>query len=462
MEFDILKIESYLQRNLSRDRFFHSTEVAKIAKKLAQIHKGINPEKAYLTGLIHDVARNFSEKKLIRLAKKYRIKVDSFAKKNPLLLHSQIGAIIAKKQFNIRDKKILQAIEKHAVPKPCMHILDKIIYLSDIIPHAKGWPGSKLTLKLAQDSLDRALLNAYNENIKHFVDKGVKIHPDLIRSRNKFLENLQKRVLLLGCRGMLGSELAKEFKEYDLSCFDRKEADITNKKKLQRKITELQPNIIINAAAYTDTEQAESNQDKALRVNGKAVGHLASIANKIDAVLVHYSTDYVFDGKNRKGYKETAQPNPINVYGKSKFLGEALLRRNTDKYYLIRSSWMFGGEGKNFVKKILQLSKSNARLKVVNDQWGKPTLAHDLAQETKKIIEQEKPFGIYHITNEGKTNWYQFARRILAFKNITVKIKPVGSSEYQMKAKRPLSSVLINTKLPKLRKWEEALEEYLN
>jgi len=461
-DLSLERIKSYLQRNLSRDRFFHSLEVVKTAEKLARIHKGINLEKVRLAGLVHDMARDLSPEKLIKLACKFRINIDSFTKNHPILLHAPVGASLSRKKFGIHDKEVLQAIERHCVPKPCMSFLDKIIYLSDIIaPTPKIWAGSKITLKIASKSLDQALLYAFNENIRQIIKKEKGLHPDLVRARNKLLANFQKKVLVLGARGMLGSGLKKEFQNYKLTAWDRKELDITNKKKLQQKILELKPEIIINAAAYTNVERAESNQEMVLRTNGKAVGHLAQIAKKINAILVHYSTDYVFDGKNRKGYKETAQPNPINVYGKSKFLGEALLRRNTDQYYLIRSSWMFGKRGKNFVKKMLQLSKSNARLKVVNDQWGKPTFARDLAYKTKELIEQDKPFGIYHITNEGKTNWYQFARKIFALKNIPVKVKPVSNREYKTKAKRPLCSVLINTKLPKLRRWEEALEEYL-
>lgn len=460
---DFQKIITYLRKNLSRDRFFHSLKVAQTAKKLAQIHKGVDPNKAYLAGLVHDFAREMKDEDLISFAREHRIKIDSFSKGAPFLLHAQVAAKKAKKEFNIYDREILQAIEKHCVPKPYMDLLDKIIYLSDIItPTPKTWAGLLKGFEMARDSLDKALLYAYNENIKHFIREGRKIHPDLLRARNKLIENLRRKILILGYQGMLGSELNREFKDWQVTGWDKKELDITNKKKLERKITKLNPEIIINAAAYTNVEEAETNQRLALKVNGKAVGYLAQIAKRLGAILIHYSTDYVFDGKNRKGYKETAQPNPINVYGKSKFLGEALLHRHSDKYYLIRSSWMFGKGGNDFVKKMLQLGKENAKLKVVNDQHGKPTYASDLAYGTKRLLEQAKPFGIYHLTNEGKTTWYQFARKIFALKKIKVEITPITSQEYKSQAKRPLYSVLINTKLSKLRHWEEALEEYLN
>ncbi len=457
------QIRKYLKKNLSGDRFFHSVEVAKIAQKICEKQRGLNPQKAYLAGLVHDCARDLPQDTLWELAKKYRIKIDAFTKTFPLLLHAPVGARLAYQNWNIRDKEILQAISKHCVPKIYMDRLDKIIYLADVIaPTPKVWAGLKVTLPIAFKSLDLALLSAYNENIKHFVQTDKAIHPDLIKARNRLLENLHKKILILGARGMLGTALCQTFKDYLITCWDQADVDLTDRPKLQRKISALKPQIIINAAAYTKVDDAEAQQQNVLKVNGKAVGNLAVIAKRIGAILVHFSTDYVFDGKKRKGYKESDQPNPINVYGKSKFLGEALLRRNTDQYYLIRSSWLFGPHGINFVQKMLQLANNNVKLKVVNDQWGKPTYTQDLAERTKQLLEHDKPFGIYHITNEGKTTWYQFAKKIFKLANVKPQIQPISSQEYKAIAPRPLHSALLNTKLPKLRRWEEALEEYLN
>lgn len=455
----------YLKKNLSREKLSHSLAVAKVAQKIARITLGINPEKAYLAGIIHDLAREIPEAKLIELAKNHRLKIDSFTQKKPILLHAPIGAKLAHKLFNINDSEILQAVEKHCIPKVNMEHLDKIIYLADTVAEITN-PKDNLYLKkilsiIKKESIDKALFYIYNEGIKHFIQTGARIHPDLIKARNKFLENWQKKVLILGSKGMLGFQLMRAFKDYKLTGLDKSEIDITNKKYLEQKILNLKPDIIINAAAYTNVEEAESRQEFTIKTNGKAVGYLAQIAKKINAVLIHYSTDYVFDGKNRKGYRESAQPNPINVYGKSKFLGEALLRRAHNRYYLIRSSWMFGQNGQNFVDKILQIASANAKITVVNDQWGKPTFTQDLAYRTKQLVEQEKPFGIYHITNEGKTNWHQLARRAIELKGLKVKITPIESSQYKTSAKRPICSVLVNTKLPKLRHWEEALQEYL-
>lgn len=457
-KLDLKKITEYLRKNLSKDRFLHSISVAKTAKKITEIIGGLDPDKAYLTGLVHDCAREIGDEKLINFSKEHRIKVDHFTQKAPYLLHAAVGAKIAKKQFKIADNEILRAIEKHCVPKPHMDLLDKIIYLADA---EKEWAENNKILTVEHKSLDQALLYTYDAHIQYFIDHGHRIHPDLIRSRNKMLENFSKKILILGSNGMLGKALAQEFKDCQLTAWDKKDLDITDRKKLQEKIFSLQPDIIINAAADTNVEKAEENQEKILRVNGKAVGNLAQIAKKINAIFIHYSTDYVFDGKSRKGYRETAQPNPINVYGKSKFLGEALLRSNCDKYYLIRSSWMFGPGGVNFVDKILQKARINAKLDVVNDQWGKPTFAPDLAKATKQILEQERPFGIYHLTNEGKTNWYQFSRQILALSKSKARVNPVSSQNYPSPVKRPIHSALLNTKLPKLRHWEEALGEYL-
>jgi len=457
-EINLEKITAYLKSNLSKDRFAHSASVAKNAKKIAEIVGGANLKKAYLAGLVHDCAREMGDEKLVDFCKEHRIKIDHFTQKAPYLLHAAVGAKMAKKQFKITDNEILQAIEKHCVPKPYMDLLDKIIYLADA---EKQWTEVVKLLTVKRESLDQALFYAYDEHIKYFIGNKQRIHPDLIRSRNKILENFAKKVLILGSKGMLGQALTQEFQDYQLIAWDKKDLDITDRKKLQDKISQLQPDIVINAAADTDVEKAESNQEQILKINGKAVGNLAQIAKKINAILIHYSTDYVFDGKNRKGYKETAQPNPINVYGKSKFLSEALLRSNCDRYYLIRSSWMFGKGGINFVDKILRKAANNAKLDVVNDQWGKPTYTRDLAAATKQILEQERPFGIYHLTNEGKINWYQFSRKILAIAKSKTKVSPVSSQNYPTQAKRPMYSALLNTKLPKLRHWEEALEEYL-
>lgn len=274
-----------------------------------------------------------------------------------------------------------------------------------------------------------------------------------------------KKILILGAKGMLGSDLVKVFsrdRNYKVIDWDKEELDITNQKSVIKEISKIKPDIVINAAAYTDVDGCETNRDLCIKVNGKAVGYIALACKRIGAVLVHYSTDYIFNGKKKEGYKEDdSEIGPINVYGESKALGEKELQKNTDKFYLIRTAWLYGKNGKNFVETMLKLAKEKNELSVVNDQHGKPTYTLDLAKKTKELLEGNYPFGIYHITNEGATTWYEFARKIFEIAGIQIKVKPVTSSQFPRPARRPEYSVLINTKLPKLRPWEEALEEYL-
>ncbi|PIS42445.1 MAG: dTDP-4-dehydrorhamnose reductase [Candidatus Kerfeldbacteria bacterium CG08_land_8_20_14_0_20_40_16] len=268
------------------------------------------------------------------------------------------------------------------------------------------------------------------------------------------------KCLILGAKGMLGTELSFIFRDYHPILWDRAELDITIENDVEEKIEKLKPQLIINSAAYTNVDGAETNQEVANKVNGEAVGYLARVAKELDAVLIHYSTDYVFDGKNKEGYKENDPTNPINAYGQSKLIGEKALRENCRRYYLIRTSWLYGKIGNNFVETIIRLGKEKNEVRVVNDQFGKPTYAVDLAQRTRELVEERKEYNIYHITNEGVTSWYGFAKEIYKQIGLTTKVIPVGTSEFPRPAQRPNYSSLINTKLTPSRHWKEALAEY--
>lgn len=276
-----------------------------------------------------------------------------------------------------------------------------------------------------------------------------------------------KKILIIGAKGMLGQDLVKVFsadKNYDVISWDLENLDITNKNNVFEKIGKLKPEIIINAAAFTDVDgcEDEAKKDLCMKVNGEAVGYLASCASQINAILVHYSTDYVFNGKKSEGYKENEKEiDPVNSYGESKALGEKKLQENTKRFYLIRTSWLYGKGGKNFVDTMLKLSETKKELKVVDDQHGKPTHTVDLAKRTKELIDKNLPYGIYHITNEGETTWFEFAKKIFEFAKVNVKVNPCTSDEFPRPARRPTYSSLINTKLPASRRWEEALAEYL-
>jgi dTDP-4-dehydrorhamnose reductase len=269
------------------------------------------------------------------------------------------------------------------------------------------------------------------------------------------------KILVFGARGMLGTDLMNVLQNHNPIGLDLAEVDITKEKLVQKKLIELKPDIVINCAAYTRVDDCEKNQDLAMQVNGQAVGYIAKACQEIGATLIHFSTDYVFDGKKEEGYNEDDQPNPLNIYGKSKLLGEELLQKNCEKFYLIRTSWLYGKNGPNFVETMLKLAKEQNVLKVVNNQFGKPAYSMDLARAVKNIIETKPAFGIYHLTNENSCSWYEFAKKIFEIKNIDVQIEPVTTSEFPRPAKRPNYSILINNKLPKLQPWQEALQVYL-
>ena len=257
------------------------------------------------------------------------------------------------------------------------------------------------------------------------------------------------KMMILGASGMLGHELAHVFP--NARCFGR-ELDITDREKVLQTISEIEPDVVINAAAYTDVDGCEDNVDHAFRVNGETLSHIASACDKVGAVLVHFSTDYVFDG-TKKEFIESDPVDPINVYGRSKLLGEQNIVGNMDNFRIIRTSWLFGRHGNNFVDTMLRLSGEMDEVMVVDDQFGKPTYAADLANKTAEIIDMEP--GIYHITNEGVCSWYEFALAIID------NVVPCSSDEFLRAAKRPEYSVLVNTKTAPMRHWKDALFEYL-
>lgn len=273
---------------------------------------------------------------------------------------------------------------------------------------------------------------------------------------------------------MLGQALVREFSDnenYEIIAWDKEDLDITDSGKVTKTITAINPEIIINAAAYANVDEAENNKELSLKVNSQAVGYLAKASRIVGAFFIHISTDYVFDGKNKKGYKETDfSKKSLNVYGESKRLGEeALIKEasNKLKYYLIRTSWLFGEGGKNFVKTMIDIAYQKKDLSVIDDQQGKPTYTKDLASTIKYMIESDFGSGVYHFTNEPKLTWYKFAKIIFNTKKEidssfpVPKVFPVSSEEFSRPAKRPKYSVLLNTKLPKGRNIKMALRDYL-
>jgi dTDP-4-dehydrorhamnose reductase len=276
----------------------------------------------------------------------------------------------------------------------------------------------------------------------------------MVHQKRMVVETIKKmtrrKTIIFGAQGMLGHALQNVFPY--AQCMGHGDVDITDRNAVMKLIEHECPTIVINAAAYTDVDGCEDNRLYAFSVNGEGPGYIAEACNEVNAVLVHFSTDYIFDG-TQKGYRESDLPNPINVYGESKLLGEASIAENLENYRIIRTSWLFGSHGKNFVDTILTLSHDMPEVRVVNDQIGKPTYTVDLAGKVPEIIECDT--GIYHITNEGQCSWYDFAREFIP------NAVPCSSEEFPRRAKRPAYSVLVNTKTSSLRHWKEALKEYI-
>lgn len=282
-----------------------------------------------------------------------------------------------------------------------------------------------------------------------------------------------KRILILGSKGNLGTQLVEVFKtDHEVIAWDRSEIDITDKGLVEKKIKDLKPEIIINAVAFNAVDKCEDDDgfELAKKLNGSAVGYLARSALAVGAILVHYSTDYVFDGSNQFGYREDDEPNPVNRYGETKLLGEQEIIRLSGrglKWFIIRTQKLFGPKGESELSKpsffdvMLNLSKEREYLDVVDEEEGCFTYSPDLAMMTKKIIDDDYGFGIYHVINPKPVTWYKAAKELFKLSGIKIKLNAIESDKFPRPAKRPKYSALLNTKLPKLRTWQEALKEYL-
>jgi len=275
------------------------------------------------------------------------------------------------------------------------------------------------------------------------------------------------KVLIVGCLGMLGTDLMESFRPFhDVIGFDLPEMDISQLEPCLAGVKELRPDVIINAAAFTRVDDCETHEEEAFSVNGYGPGNLAKAAASTGSLLVHYSTDYVFDGAKKEAYEEEDSPNPQSIYGKSKLLGEDLVRRNCPNYLILRTSWLFGQNGANFIRTMVGAARKDVPLRVVNDQKGSPTYSRDLAAQTRKMIVAGCR-STYHVTNSGCCTWFDLASRALEWAGIKdVSITPVSTSEFPRPAPRPANSTLANTRLkqeglPLMRSWQAAAKEYV-
>jgi len=257
------------------------------------------------------------------------------------------------------------------------------------------------------------------------------------------------KILVTGAGGQLGQELrnlATEYSTPNWSFVDSKALDLTNENQVKDYIGAYTPDVIINCAAYTAVDKAESDQNGAFAVNVSGIQNLSAYANH--ALIIHVSTDFVFDGNHFKGYTEEDETNPIGVYGKTKLEGEKLLQQVFENHIIIRTSWLYGTYGNNFMKTMLRLSDSRIELSVVADQIGTPTYTGDLALAIIKIIEHGAvDRGLYHFSNEGAASWYDFAHAIFQIIGKDIKVTPIKSEAYPTPAKRPHFSVLDKTKI---------------
>ncbi|MBB5324211.1 dTDP-4-dehydrorhamnose reductase [Anoxybacillus tepidamans] len=275
------------------------------------------------------------------------------------------------------------------------------------------------------------------------------------------------KIVVTGANGQLGQELVRQLQQtnFELYSFTKSDLDITNESIVNEVITKIKPDIIINAAAYTKVDQAEIEEETAYLVNAFGQRSLAVAAEKVGAKICYISTDYVFDGNSAIPYREYDQTNPLGVYGKSKLVGEELTKSLCSRYFIVRTAWVYGEFGQNFVKTMLRLAKEKEEIGVVNDQIGSPTYTVDLAHFIIELVQTEK-FGIYHATNSEACSWYEFAKAIFEESNIKVKVNPITTEQFPRPAARPKYSVLDNFAMkvngfPMLRHWREALKEFL-
>ena len=274
------------------------------------------------------------------------------------------------------------------------------------------------------------------------------------------------KILITGSNGMLGHDLIEALKDnHELVLTTSRTLDITDKEQVFDFISQNKPDIVINSAAYTDVDGCEENQDLAYSINGEGVKNLAFACREADSALLHISTDYIFNGENTRPWVEDDEIGPISVYGKSKLKGEQAILEILDKFFIVRTAWLYGVNGRNFPKTMLELAENHSQITVVYDEVGTPTYTPDLAKAISQLIETEH-YGIYHITNSGSCSWCEFARYIFEVAGKDVEVIPVTAAQFARPAPRPHYSVLENRNwiekgFEPLRSYKEAIKEYI-
>ena len=276
------------------------------------------------------------------------------------------------------------------------------------------------------------------------------------------------KVLVTGTKGQLGYDVVNELEKrgHTAVAVDIEEMDITDAVSVERVMTEAEVEAVIHCAAYTAVDAAEDNVEICRRVNAEGTENIAKVCKKLDLKMIYISTDYVFDGEGERPWEPDDERHPLNVYGQTKYEGELAVEKYLEKYFIVRIAWVFGVNGKNFIKTMLKLSETHEELNVVDDQVGSPTYTYDLAVLLVDMVESDK-YGRYHATNEGLCTWYEFAKEIFRQAGVEVKVNPVTSDMFPAKAKRPKNSRMSKEKLDangfhRLPTWQDALERYLS
>lgn len=269
------------------------------------------------------------------------------------------------------------------------------------------------------------------------------------------------KVLLTGSNGQLGRELASILPERDqeVVALDRKSLDVADPEAVERVLEEHSPEVVINAAAYTNVDACEKETDLAYSVNALGPRNLAQVCGRRGCELVHVSTNYVFDGEGERPYEPFDPPNPVSAYGRTKLAGEEYVMRLTNRWYVVRSAGVYG-QGHNFVRTMLRVAGERDSLKVKYDEYISPTYARDLAEGIVRIIESGH-YGLYHLTNAGSCSWYEFTREIFRLAGVETEVVPIPGSDYPLPAARPANGILSSLGSPELRHWSEALVDFL-
>ena len=276
------------------------------------------------------------------------------------------------------------------------------------------------------------------------------------------------KVLVTGINGQLGHDVMRELEKrgHEAVGVDIEEMDITDAACVRRVMTRMVPEAVIHCSAYTAVDRAEEEVELCRRVNAEGTKNVAEVCAELDCKLLYLSTDYIFSGEGERPWEPGDEPDPLNVYGLTKYEGEQEIKSRINKFFIVRISWVFGVNGNNFIKTMLRLGRENGAVRVVDDQIGSPTYTYDLAVLLVDMIETEK-YGEYHATNEGVCSWYEFAKEIFAVAGMSeVEVTPVSSEEFPVKAKRPKNSrmskeELVKNGFNKLPSWQDAVKRYV-